>query len=35
VQERYAEYFSASSQPEPSRIQRFEGEIQLNQSIGA
>lgn len=28
VQERFPEYFSASSQPEPSRIRRFEGEIQ-------
>jgi DNA-binding GntR family transcriptional regulator len=35
VQERYAEYFSASNQPEPSRIQRFEGEIHLGQSISA
>jgi DNA-binding GntR family transcriptional regulator len=33
VQERYPEYFSASSLPEPSRIQRFEGEIQLGEPV--
>ena len=33
VQERYPEYFSASTQPEPSRTQRFEGEIQLGDPV--
>jgi len=33
VQERYPEYFSASNQPEPSRIQRFEGEIRVGEPV--
>jgi len=33
VQERYPEYFSTSSLPEPSRIQRFEGELQLGTPV--
>ncbi len=35
VQESYPEYFSASMQPEPSRIQRFEGEILLGDPVSS
>ncbi|WP_018182971.1 GntR family transcriptional regulator [Kaistia granuli] len=33
VQERYPEYFSTSALPEPSRIQRFEGDLQLGAPV--